>query len=1065
MNHSQLSTRPYFRTPAISPDGHRIAFVYAADIWLVDIGGGNAERLTAHPAAHSSPRWSPDGQSLAFTSNRTGQGDLYVLPLYGGDVRRITFHDAASNVEAWSVDGTAIYFSSMRDQQGSALFRVSADGGTPIKWIDQPYEQLNSLSVSPDGTRLAFNLARASWWRRGPNPYGGTEIWTVGSDSDATDFCKESEDYIGLNRWPLWAADGNGLYFVSDRDGVENIWFRSFEDGLAHQITTFTEGRLLWPKLADDRKVIVFERDFHIWQLDLASGESAPIDIQVRQDTKITPVRTQTYTRQLSELALAPDGNKIAFVVRGEIFADFADKETEKERRQGPSIRITNTTFREHDIDWSPDSRKLVYISDRHGDEEIYLYDFTTRTETRLTERDSAKSSPRFSPDGAWVAYACGLNEIRLINIETHDDRAFVQADFFYGATFAWSPDSHWVVYSAQDQNFLSNLFVQHIDEEQCHQITFMGNLHTSRPIWSCNGQFIVFTTGQYRAEAQIGRVDLQPHQPVFREHDFEQLFVSDEEKKNTPNTNDDKTQTSDEQTNGKEPGETPKSPPDITIVFEGIERRLRLLTPIQMDASAYCVSPDSRDLILSAVVAGEANLWTLPLDEPREGQSPRRLTGSSTGKWAAQFAPDGKSFYYLDGGQIMNMKFPRGDRTHVQVSSEVVIDFHQEKMQMFEEGWRLLRDYFYDPTFRGLDWSAAREQFAPLVAGAQTHGDFLAILNLMVGELRASHMGAYPTGLTSIEHGYVGLEFDRRELATSGHFRISDIIPESPAALSRDGDGNAIQLGHYLLAVDGVTLGSGVNLDALLQRMIDRRVQLRIGTDPRTSTEATEFAVRPVAVGAYDALRYRAWVHANEAYVHRVSEGRLGYVHIRAMSYPAYQQFLADLDVEIYGKEGVVIDARFNGGGHTATFILDVLTRRSVLQSTFRDQQTAYADHVAGNRVLNKPTILVINESSGSNTEMFAEGYRRLGLGVVVGRPSAGAVIWTFEHQLLDGTRFRLPRIKVATPEGDDLEGTGRAVDIDVALPIGATTINNDTQLDAAVTTLIQQIDEQRKT
>ncbi|MEM8529959.1 MAG: S41 family peptidase [Chloroflexota bacterium] len=1061
MNHSQSPARPYFRTPAISPDGQRIAFVYAADVWLVDIGGGNAERLTAHPAAHSSPRWSPDGKSLAFTSNRTGQGDIYVLPLYGGDVRRITFHDAASNVEAWTPDGTAIYFSSLRDQQGSAIFRVAADGGTPIKWIDQPYEQLNSLSVSPDSTRLAFNLGRANWWRRGPNPYGGTEIWTVSSDIDATDFHKESEEYIGLNRWPLWAADGSGLYFVSDRDGVENMWFQSFEDGQARQITSFTEGRLLWPKIANEQQLIVFERDFQLWQLDLASGNSAPIDIQVRQDTKITPVRTQTYSRQLSELALAPDGSKVAFVVRGEIFADFADKETEKERRQGPSIRVTNTTFREHDIDWSPDSRKLIYTSDRHGDEEIYLYEFTSRTETRLTERDGAKSSPQFSPDGKWVAYACGLNEIRLIHMETRDDRAFVQADFFYGATFAWSPDSRWLVYSAQDVNFLSNLFVRHIDEEQSHQITFMGNLHTSRPIWSSDGQFIIFTTGQYRAEAQIGRVDLQPPQPVFREYDFEQLFVSEEEKKNANTENGEKSSTNGNQTNGKETTESTKAPPDVSITFEGIERRLRLLTPIQMDASAHCISPDSRDLILSAVVAGESNLWALPLDEPREGQSPRRMTGGSSAKGSTQFAPDGKSFYYLDGGQIVNLKFPRGDRTSVPVSGEVVIDFHQEKMQMFDEGWRLLRDYFYDPTFRGLDWSAAREQFAPLVAGAQTHGDFLAILNLMVGELRASHMGAFPTSFFPIEHGYIGLEFDRHELATNGRFRISDIIPESPAALTRDSDGNTIQVGQYLLSVDGVALNSDINLDTLFQRMVDRRVQLRIGTEPTTSEAALEFAVRPVSVGAYDTLRYRAWVQANEAYVHRVSNGRLGYVHIRAMSYAAYQQFLTDLDVEIYGKEGVVVDARFNGGGHTATFILDVLTRRSVLQSTFRDQQTAYADHVAGNRILNKPTILVINESSGSNTEMFAEGYRRLGLGVVVGRPSAGAVIWTFEHQLLDGTRFRLPRIKVATPEGDDLEGTGRAVDIDVALPLGATTLNNDTQLDAAVARLIQQIDE----
>jgi C-terminal processing protease CtpA/Prc len=220
------------------------------------------------------------------------------------------------------------------------------------------------------------------------------------------------------------------------------------------------------------------------------------------------------------------------------------------------------------------------------------------------------------------------------------------------------------------------------------------------------------------------------------------------------------------------------------------------------------------------------------------------------------------------------------------------------------------------------------------------------------------------------------------------------------------------------------------------------------------------EVAVRPISADQYADLRYRGWVYANEAYVHKISAGRLGYVHIREMSYTAYQQFLSDLDAEIHSKEGVVVDVRFNGGGHIATFILDVLARRSVLLSVFRDRPPTDAGHLAGNRVLNKPTALVINERSFSNTEMFAEGYRRLGLGKVVGRPTGGAVIWTFSMRLLDGTWFSLPRIKVATPEGEDLEGTGRAVDIDVPLAVGEPARGKDSQLDAAVATLLAQID-----
>jgi C-terminal processing protease CtpA/Prc len=418
------------------------------------------------------------------------------------------------------------------------------------------------------------------------------------------------------------------------------------------------------------------------------------------------------------------------------------------------------------------------------------------------------------------------------------------------------------------------------------------------------------------------------------------------------------------------------------------------------------------------------------------------------------QFAPDGKSFFYLDGGLITVRKFPSGDQSHLPVSAEVAIDFHREKLQIFDECWRLLRDHFYDPTFRGLDWSAARTQFAPLVAGAQTTGDLHAIINLMVGELRASHMGVSGGWPVQRHDGYTGLLFDWPEHARSGRLVVSGLVPDSPAALA-----GGVWPGDELVSVDGLALRPGVSLDMLLQRTIGRRVVLGFRSRHEDGP-AREVPLRPVSGDQYDDLRYRGWVYANEAFVHRVSGGRLGYVHIRAMDYESYQRFLADLDSENHSKEGVVVDTRYNGGGHTATFILDVLARRSVLRSAFRDRSAGDAAHIAGNRVLNKPTVLVTNESSASNTEMFSEGYRRLGLGKVVGRPTAGAVIWMNTRRLLDGNIIRLPHLKVATPEGEELEGKGRTVDVDVPLRLGEFPGERDGQLEAAVRTLLEQID-----
>lgn len=1082
MNESVLP-RPYFRTPQISPDGRQIAFVYAGDIWVVDANGGAAERLTVHTAGHIAPRWSPDGSHLAFASWRAGSLDVYVLPLQGGDPRRLTCHDSSSSAEAWSHDGSHVFFSSYRELQGSAIYRVAAAGGTPIAWIAQPYEDLDSLAVSPDGSLLAFNLSRDRWWRRGPNPYGGAEVWVASNAPGAGDFRKLS-DYDGLNRWPLWAPGGDAVYVVSDRDGVENIWVLPLEGGPVRRVSAFGEGRLLWPSISRDGRTIVFEREFGLWRLDTASGQAEPVAVRVSPDTKVSPPRVYTTSRDLSELALAPDGKKLAFVVRGEVFADFADKETDKERRQGQAFRVTSTPARERHVVWSPDSRQLLYDSDRHGDEEIYRYDFTTRAETRLTEGPRPKIRPIPSPDGAWIAYVCGDDEIRLIERASGRDQPFVRADLTNGTGVTWSPDSRWLAFVAQDERYFSNLYVQQVGDERAHQLTFLSNLSAYHPIWAASGQFIVFTTAQYRDEAQIARVDLRPQPTFFREEEFERLF--EDRRQGTGDrrqgTGDRGQEIGDKETEpatpaGVSPGDVdaehdpsskirnPQS--TVEIVFDGIERRLRFLTSWQMDAFALCLSPDSRDLIFRATVAGKTNLWTLPLDEPRADQSPRQLTNSSSAKWAAQFAPDGKSYFFLEDGEVRARKFPGGETIPFSVSAEVTFDFHQEKRQVFDEAWRLLRDRFYDPTFRGLDWAEARAQFAPLAAGAQTPGDLRAVLNLMVGELRASHLGAYPAGSGGSQDGYVGLIFDPVEQARSGRLRIAAVVSESPAARA------GIQAGEELLAADGLSLAPGASFDSRLNRSVGRRVRLRVAPwadqpgqeSPGESREGRgaerEVAVRPISADQYDELRYRAWVYDNEAYVHRVSDGRLGYVHIRRMDYACYQQFLADLDAETYSKEGVVVDVRFNGGGHTATFILDVLARQSVLLSTFRDRPAADAGHFSGNRVLNKPTVLVINEGSASNTEMFAEGYRRLGLGKVVGRTTAGAVIWTYRHALLDGTMFKIPRLRIATPEGEDLEGTGRAVDVDVPLPLGATARGVDPQLDAAVAVLLRQIDE----
>ncbi len=1096
MHPDQRQARRYLRTPTPSPDASEIAFIHAGDIWIVPTQGGHARRLTSPRASHWGLRWSRNGQYIACTSDRSGQGDIYVLPVEeGAEVRRLTAHGMGSDVEDWAADDQSIYFSSAREQAGSALYRVNLSGGTPIRWISQLYEQLGDLAVSPDGTQLAMAVIRSAWWRRSPTPSSRCDIWLCENVPDPSDLRRISPSEYSY-RWPMWSANGQGLYVVSERNGIENIWLIDLQAGNERQITDFRDGRVLWPSISADGRMIVFERDFGLWRMNTRSRRVTPIDVKLPADKKNSSVFFANYSRELTELALAPDGKKLAFVVRGEVFLDFADKETDKDLRQGNSFRVTSTSAREGDVAWAPNSRHLVYISDRDGHPEVYGYDALSHAEKRLTQSVQSKRSPLYSPNGAWIAYLVDEREIHLIEVAAGHERILKQDNLAFYTGLAWSPDSRWLVFIATDENSFENLYVQAIDSDQAHQITFLSNLVVMNPLWAANGQFIICTSGHYRTEMQIVRVDLRPIDPFFREAEFDKLFEQRNGKGRSEQpeaANDSKSigpdepvlaqaspplavsqlapQAEDEhvqphvvsteptkeikEEQKKESSENPQAErPPIQIVFENIQRRTYLLTPLQMDARAMAISHDSRDLLFRATIAGKNSIWTMALDEPRIEQAPRQITASGGTKFNAQFAPDNKSFYFLDSGQIAIRKFPTGDQTMLPVTAEVSYNFHQEKLQVFGEYWRLLRDYFYDPSFGGVDWEAIGAQYLPYVEGSQTPGDLHALLRLMSGELRSSHLGIVGRGMLYINDGYIGLLFDAALQLSEGRLRVSEVLPESPAA--RVG----VQVGDELLAINDHEIEAHTNIDELLGRSVERRVRLRIASAENNGVVRV-LAVRPVDLHSYSKLRYRAWVQSNEAYVHRVSTGRLGYVHIAEMSYEAYQQFLTDLDTEAYGKEGVVIDVRFNHGGHTASFLLDVLTRRSMVLSARPGRRPIDSGQMMGNRVLDRPTVLITNEHTASNAESFTETYRRMGLGPVVGRPTAGEVISTSRMPLLDGSIMLLPHAQVMTLDGENLEGKGRPVDVDVPLPLGASARGIDTQIDAAVAALLGRIDQ----
>ncbi|MEZ0486382.1 S41 family peptidase [Fibrella aquatica] len=1050
-----------FAEPAISPDGSEVAFISGGDIWTVPTAGGEARLLVAHADNESRPLYSPDGKYLAFGSTRSGNGDIYLLTLETGDLRRLTYDDGAESLTAWSKDGKMVYFqSTSRDIAGmNDISRVSITGGTPMPVTADRYASEFFGTPSPDGTTLAFSargISAAQWWRKGSSHIDQTEIWTckIGSKKGDRPAYERLTEGGAKELWPIWSADGQTIYFMSDRNGSQNLWSKPLK-GQATMLTTFKEGRVLWPSMSQNGNTIVFERDFQIWKYDIASKQATPVAIRLRGAAAGSAVDHQKLTSQFRDLAVSPDGKKVAFTAHGEVFAASA-------KEGGDAIRVSNSPAVESQVAWMPNSRSLVYASTRHGMANLFQYDFSTRAETRLTDSALDDSSPIVSPDGQAIAFMRNGQELRVLDMTTKKERVLYKgylgrAPFAGSGTLTFSPDGKWLAFVAYGTKTFRNVWVVPAAGGEAKPVSFLANTFGGNVNWSPDGKYILFGTNQRTETAQIARVDLVPKLPKFREDQFRDLF-NEEVPRNVRTTSSTSTTTAAQRssldTTAKAKGAGKEA---TTVVFDGIRQRLSLL-PVGIEVDQQTISKDGKTLLLVASVAGRQNLYTFSLDETSsERPVARQLTTTPGQKSSAQFTADGKEVYYLEQGRIQYISLASREPKPVAVTAELDVDFATEKLQVFQQAWDVQNKGFYDPEFHGTDWNAVRASYEPYAAGARTPDELRRLLSLMVGELNASHSGvSAPQGSADISTGRLGLRFDRIMYENTGKLMITEVVNLGPAFLA-----GTIKPGDYLLAVDGKTIDATTNLDQLLGNKINRQTTLAIASSP-TSTPK-DVNVMPVNLATEKGLLYKQWVQQQRDFVEKASNGRLGYVHMFDMSAESLNQLYIDLDADNHAREGVVVDVRNNNGGFVNPYAIDVFARKGYLTMTSRGLPAAPARSQLGQRSLETPTILVTNQHSLSDAEDFTEGYRTLKLGKVVGEPTAGWIIFTSAAQLIDGSSIRLPFSKITDNTGKDMELAPRPVDVPVSRPIGESYTDQNLQLSTAVKELVKQLDESK--
>ncbi len=725
-------------------------------------------------------------------------------------------------------------------------------------------------------------------------------------------------------------------------------------------------------------------------------------------------------------------------------------------------MRVTRTSGVESHANWLPDSRRLVFSSLEAGVRRVGLFDFSDHSTSWLTQGHNDYAATA-SPDGKHVAFIRGGRELRVLTLGTAGDRVLATGALAGSLTVsrpvAWSPDSQWLATFAAGAKGFLNVGLVPLAGGELRMVSALPNASGDALAWSRDGRALFFATGQRTEDGQVAQVDLIPRVPPFKEDAFRKLFERDQQ----PGTPAPPAPAPDRPATPAAPDTPPAAvtPPvapapakPIEVVFDGILRRVNLL-PIGLDVSDLVVAPDGKSLVVTGDAEGQTNIYTYSIDdEAKEPPSARQITSSSTAKGDIAISTDGKDVFFVEEGRIGIASIEKREARILSVTAEFDADFTTDRMTLFDQAWSMLREHFYDPKMHGVDWDAQRARFTPIVAGAATHDEFRRTMMLMIGDLDASHLGvsAPPGTGGGPTTGRLGLDFDAAAHGLDGTLRIASVVPLGPAALTR-----TLAVGDVIAGVNGQAVTPTSTLSRMLDGTVGRRVVLSVRTGAAGAPR--EVVIKPVDLATERGLRYRAWVDDRRAYVERASNGRLGFVHMPDMGAGSLTQLYLDLDAAQHGRDGIVVDLRNNNGGFVNAYAIDVLARRPYLWMTERGRPTAPARSVLGQRALERPSVLVVNQHSLSDAEDFTEGYRALKLGSVVGEPTAGWIIYTWNTRLWDGTTLRLPRMRIDGADGKNMERAPRPVDVAVSRAPGEDTRGADTQLDVAVKVLLEQL------
>ena len=1036
--------------PAVSAT--RVAFTYAGDLWSARIDGTDARRLTTADGDENSPSFSPDGSLIAFSGNYDGNADVYVIPAAGGVPRRLTFHPAPDVVQGFSPDGKQVLFVSTRHAAtttNSQLWTIPVEGGVEEKL---PIPNATQGTFAPDGRRVAYNpLGRAfDQWKR----YRGgrvSQIWLFTSGTNAMEKIPQpttrSNDVDAM-----WIGDI--VYFRSDRDGEFNIWAYDMKSKQVKQVTHHADFPVVNASAGAGK--IVYEQAGWLHLLDLATGQDRKLTIGVAADLRETRARWVSGNQYIRNASISPTGARAAFEFRGEIVTVPAEK--------GDARNLTNSVaVNDRSPAWSNDGSRIAWFSDEGGEYQLRVAAQDGKGEVKSYKPGGAGFyvGPTWSPDGARIAFTDNSQSVFVLDLKTGATKRLggnrVYSPLSVGGTrLSWSPDSKWLSYVVGTQTLVTTLFVWNADEDKSYRITD-GLSAVSEPVFDRSGKYLfVFASTDagpaldWFAQSNTNLPTTSSIYAVVLRKDLPNPFLkeSDEEK---PAARPDSAAPP---AGGAAPPRT-VAPAATRIDFDGIDQRIVEL-PIPA-ASFGSLQVGEAGMVFFTRRADGAN--ALHRYDLAKRKDDTLLPNVGTYRLSA----DGKKILYSQQGAWFiagtAVAPTTGQLRLATADIEVRIDPRPEWKQVFDEAWRINRDYFYAPNMHGVDWIAAKRKYEPLLADAVTKADVNRVTQWMMSELSVGHHrgggGDRLATPRAVPGGLLGADY----VVANGRYRFAKVYgglnwtPGLRAPLTEPGVN--VKEGEYLLTVRGVDVRPPVNLYSYFENTSGKLIELTVGPNADGTGSRT---VQVVPIASENALRSRAWVEHNVRTVDSVSKGKVAYVYVPNTAQPGYDYFKRYFYPQAH-KDAIIVDERDNGGGNIADYYIDILRRPFISNWAMRygDDLRTPAASIQG------PKVLIVNEQAGSGGDLFPWMWRKYGMGPIVGKRTWGGLVGVLGFPtLMDGGTITAPNLAIWTPEGGWIvENEGVAPDIEVEQTPAAVIAGRDPQLDKALEVVMAELNE----